>query len=385
MNKKNKLIVIFPNVLGGVSSFNANLINSKSKLRDDFQIEVILLQDNEDNRPVYNGEIKADKITHFKFSSKENQYFVCKRLNKLLVLSGGIVLCDHYLALNTISCFKYNKTVFHLLHDFYYVEQNFRYPNTIDFCIAHSSFFSDCILAWNSKDYFQRSAYIPYGVTVTSNIHKPLNDKIKLVFLGRLTQMKGADKLRLIQEELEILGVEVEWTIIGNGDLKESLKEAWSTRDNIRFIQPELQNELYDELLKQDLLMFPTLFEGTPVSIFEALANGVVPIVNNLPGGIQDHVQPGIGFTIDNDPKQFAKVVSELNTNRELLLQLQNNCFKYAKANLDIDLNMQKYFEFLKEKSVKINPKKKFDLPAFSRLDKRYIPNIAVKIIRSIK
>jgi glycosyltransferase involved in cell wall biosynthesis len=384
MHKKNKLIVIFPNVLGGVSSFNANLINSKSRLRDEFEIDVILLQDLEDTRPNYNGEINAESITFFKYSSKENQYFVCKRLNKLFVQSGGDVLCDHHLVLNTLSCFKYEKRVFHLLHDFYYVEQNLRFPNTIDYCIAHSSFFSDCILAWNSKDYFGRSKYIPYGVTIPKDIHKPLNDKLKLVFLGRLTQMKGADQLLQIQQELEILGTEVEWTIIGRGDLEVTLKQSWSAHDNVRFIQPVSNIELYKELLKQDLLVFPTLFEGTPVSIFEALANGVVPIVNNLPGGIQDHVKPGIGFTIDNDPKQFARVVSELNNNRKYLFKLQNNCFEYSKSNLDIDLNMNRYFEFFKEKSNTIYPKKKFDMPAFSRLDKQYIPNFAVKLMRSI-
>ena len=385
MNGKKKITVVFPNVLGGVSSFNANLVNAKCVLRKEFEIHAILLEDSNDKRPRYNGELGADHITIFKYSSVENQYYVCKRLHKILCETNGMVVCDHFLVLNTISCFKYQQTIFHLLHDYYYVQQNICYPKTIDFSIAHSSFFKDCILAWNSKDYMNRAKYIPYGVSLPVQFEKINNQCLNLVFLGRLTPMKGVNMLKKIENELQKVGTTVNWTIIGQGELKDSLIREWRSNTNVRFIEPINVVELYDELKHQDIMVFPTLFEGTPVSIFETLANGVVPIVNDLPGGIQDHIGDEIGFRVKNNPTEFAELITKLDNDRELLSKYQKNCFRYSKRNLDIDTNMNKYFNFFIEKSCVTNHGKIFDGPIFSRLDKKNIPNILVKLIRSIR
>lgn len=384
MSGKKKLTVVFPNILGGVSSFNANLVNSKCELRKEFEIHVILLQDSEDKRPHYSGELGANQITIFKYSSLENQYYVCKRLYKILSKTNGMVICDHFLVLNTISCFRYQQTIFHLLHDFYYVQQNFDYPKSVDFALAHSSFFIDCILAWNTKDYLKRARYIPYGVTIPEVMQKSQSDVLNVVFLGRLTAMKGVTMLKSIEDELRRMDVKVNWTIIGKGELKKELVEDWKENSNVRFIEPEQIEELYGELMRQDVFVFPTLFEGTPVSIFEALANGVVPIVNDLPGGIRDHVNSEIGFRVENEAEQFALILKNLNLDRRLLAQLQKNSFEYAQKNLNIDHNMSSYFELFSRQSKSKNNSKQFDSPRFNRLDRRFIPNIFVKIIRLI-
>jgi hypothetical protein len=125
MNSENKpeLVFTFPAALGGVASFNYNLINY-STLKNKFRIKVILLKAKEDTRVDFSEEFKVQECIHFQYSNKDNQYFVLKRLNMIIGTNEGAVICDNSLTLQACSIFKNPKTVFHILHDYFYVKQN---------------------------------------------------------------------------------------------------------------------------------------------------------------------------------------------------------------------------------------------------------------------
>jgi glycosyltransferase involved in cell wall biosynthesis len=121
------------------------------------------------------------------------------------------------------------------------------------------------------------------------------NDKLNLVFLGRLEESKGVLNLISIQKQLHSKNINAHWTIIGKGSLKTELINQWKDFE-VDFFEPSTTNEVYNILAKQDVFIFPTTFEGTPVAIIEAMACGVVTIVNDLPGGIRDIVTAQTGF-----------------------------------------------------------------------------------------
>ena len=87
MLDKPLLVFTFPNVMGGVASFNFNIINFSS-LKSKFYIKVILIKEEEDKRPPFKDAFLVDEVIHFSYSRKENKYFVEKRLNKLIGSSG---------------------------------------------------------------------------------------------------------------------------------------------------------------------------------------------------------------------------------------------------------------------------------------------------------
>ncbi len=386
MNNKPEIVFTFPNCMGGVTSFNYNIINN-SKLISNFYSKVILLQANEDNRPPFLDKFVADEVIVFKYSYKENQYFVQKRLNDLLGNRDGAIITDNHLTLDAASRFKNKKTIFHLLHDFFYVKQNIQFESRIDIAVAHSSFFSDAVYASNPSDFGNRIFYIPYGVKQLEQIPlKQENERLNIVFLGRLDEGKGVMLLNEIELILQQNNVTVNWSIIGKGPLKEKLHKQWKSGNNVSFYEPNSTDEVFELLKNQDIFVFPTSFEGTPVSILECLANGVVTITNDLPGGIRDIVTENFGFrcSLDNT-QEFAKFILTLNSNRGLLKAMQKNCYQLAKEKYDIQLNADNYFKlFMQFLELKRTKKPVKPLP-LSKLDRSYFPNFLVKTLRSLR
>lgn len=386
MPNKPTIIFTFPNCMGGVSSFNYNIINYSS-LINNFHSKVVLLKAKEDNRLPFLEKFLADEVILFEYSNKENQYYVQKRLNQLLGNEPGAIVTDNALTLSAADRFNNPKTTFHLLHDFFYVNQNITFGNKIDVAIAHSSFFSDAVYASNPLDFANRSFYIPYGVKESSpRLNKPISSKLNLVFLGRLDKGKGVKYLFEIEQLLIKKNIEVNWTIIGKGPYKENLETQWKNNKNIQFFEPDLTSEVYEILEKQDIFIFPTSLEGTPVSILECLANGVVTIVNDLPGGIRDIVTKDIGFRCKlNNIEEFANNIILLHNDRNLLKQMQLNSFELFKKAYTIEKNADNYFElFLQFDSLKRKIKNSNPIP-MSRLDRKYIPNFITNFLRSLK
>jgi glycosyltransferase involved in cell wall biosynthesis len=380
---KPELIFTFPIALGGVSSFNFNIINN-SKLLNFFYTKVILLKDKDETRPAFTEKFNVNEQIVFESSAYENQYHVQKRLSKLLGTNEGAIVTDNGLTMETASRFKINKTVFSLIHDYHYVNQQVKLGNLADVAIAHASFFSDAVFASNPDIWEGRTFYIPYGVKQISQFPKKQNAKLNLVFLGRLEESKGVLRLIDIEKELKKNNLEVHWTIIGKGSLKRELEVQWENKD-IDFFEPSTTNEVYELLEKQDVFVFPTTFEGTPVAILEAMACAVVTIVNDLPGGIRDIVTDKTGFRCaKNIVKEYVEKIILLNNNRQLLEQMQQNSFVIANSNYDVLKNADNYITLFQQydfylRPVKSAPKK------LIKLDYAFVPNNITSFIRKIK
>jgi glycosyltransferase involved in cell wall biosynthesis len=385
ISEKPEIVFTFPACMGGVASFNYNIINY-SKLIGSFYSRVILLQAEEDSRPRFTDKFIADEVTVFSFSYKENQYSVMKRLASLIGGREGALVTDNALTVNAAAVFESGKTVYHLLHDYYYVNQNIQLGDLVDVAIAHSSFFSDALFASSPHLFLGRSIYIPYGVKQCPGFpEKKSEGELNLVFLGRMDESKGATSLIAIENSLAGWGVDVSWTIIGKGPIKEVILGQWSGKANVTFHEPDSTDEVYELLAKQDILVFPTLFEGTPVSILESMANGVVVLVNDLPGGIRDLVDQRTGYRCRvGEIDDYVKMIVQYNSDRELLKQLQVAAFERANLEYDINIYADRYFEeFLRFRDHRRRVKN--NRVVLSRLDKPFFPNSLVKFIRSIR
>ncbi len=383
MENKPEIVFTFPDRLGGVANFNRNIINY-STLKSKFYVRVILLKPKQYNYQEYKDEINADEVHNFVYSLYENQYTVCIRLNNLISNAPGYVVTDNELTIKSVALFKNKKSLFLLIHDYFYIQYALAYEPLITAAIAHSSFFRDILYAALPSKYATKAFYIPYGVAQEAFKEKTVSESINLVFLGRLVKPKGVLLLRQIEDILCRDSVKTFWTIIGSGPCEIEVKEQWKDKNNIAFENPPTTDEVYRILSNQDILVLPTTFEGTPVSILEAISNGVVPVVSDLPGGIRDIVTEKTGFkcTID-DPKSFAAAIKYLNENRKALASLQNNCKELAINKYDISIAADNYFKFIMNYSTVIKRPNANYLP-FSRLDKKYLPNLLVEIIRHI-
>lgn len=383
MNNKPEIVFTFPACMGGVASFNYNIINY-STLISSFHSKVVLLKAKEDTRPTFLETFNADEVIIFNYSVMENQYYVRKRLNKFLGKKKGVIVTDNSLTIESSSQFKNPKVLVHLLHDYFYVNQTIHYAKMIDCVIAHSSFFSDAVYAYNPELFANRNFYIPYGVRQAFYAPVKNNKLLKLVFLGRLDKGKGVMRLKDIDLLLKSNNIEVEWSIIGKGPLKSLLHNQWEGSNNVTFHEPDSTEEVYNILSKQDIFVFPTVFEGTPVSILECLANGVITITNDLPGGIRDIISSGIGYRCRiNDFEEYVKHITHLDSNRKELMQMQTNCRLLSTTNYDVINNADKYlYKFLEFETYHRDDKCKYT--SNSRLDNVLLPNFIVIILRRL-
>ena len=371
--------------MGGVASFNYNIINFTS-LKSKFYIKVILINELEYSRIPFMEKFDVDEVVQFTYSRKENKYFVEKRLNILIDQKDGAIVTDNEITICAARRFNNPKTIFHLLHDFFYVKQHLQLEQYIDTAVAHSSFFKDAIYSSNPEKWINHTFYLPYGVQKQKVDFNCKNLKrLNLVFLGRLEKNKGVLSLIEIEKKLEAHNVNVNWTIIGKGVCKDELVKQWANKKNCIFFEPSNTLEVFNILSNQDVFVFPTNFEGTPVSILESIACGVVPIVNDLPGGIRDIVSNEIGFRCKlHNLDEFVSKIALLDKDRILLNRMQKNCVKLSELFFDIRKNADEYFRlFSNYRSLKNSHSIKSNI-MLSRLDRPYIPNFLTKLFRNL-
>lgn len=383
---KPEMVFIFPNCMGGVASFNRNLINFTT-LNSQCFIRVILLEPEGDTRPKFTDEIRADEVIHFSYSALEKQYDICLRLLKNAGNKPGCIITDSNVVLNMAAIFNPVKKLIYLVHDYFYVAGALQYQPVIDVAVAHASLFCDILLA-ASPDYQGKVKYLSYGVELPrQSIKKQAGPALKLIFLGRLVEEKGVKLLKEIDALLSERNVPVEWTIVGKGPLLGELKQSWSQNTNVEFVQAADTASVYAILEHQDILVFPSWFEGTPVSIMEALSRGVVPVVSNLPGGTRDMVTEDVGMLCTvKDAAAYADAISFLHSNRDALSNMQSACLDACGVRFDIRKASDTYFNFFLEQAARTpSSKQTAQLIQLSRLDKSFLPGWAVYNFRKFR
>ena len=190
-----------------------------------------------------------------------------------------------------------------------------------------------------------------------------------------------------IDRELHRLGVKVQWTIIGSGPDEKPLREAWAWNPEVRWTGT-IPNEVAKErLLESDILVMPSQSEGFPVTLVEGAAAGVVPVASDLPSGIPEIVIPGrTGFRLPiGDTRQFAAAIASLASDSEMLEEMSSNVRNIAVSNFDIRENVKAYDRLYESYAEpRASRRRRQALQYGSRLDQAWIPNFAVRAIRSI-
>jgi len=380
--QKPEIIFVVEDKLGGVAYLNKNIINNSS-LSDKAHVKLILLDQTSSNHPRFKDQFKAHEVINFQYSVYENKFAVLKRLNACFGPGDGAIICNDGLEMEAIYKYGTAKTVYQIIHDFYNLKLAVKLGAITDVFVAHTKLFRDVLLSADpeNNDVF----YLPHGVTIpTIDAITKKEGPLKLVFTGRLVESKGVQDLFSINQYLKEKGIRVEWTIIGKGPLKEFLLDQWKDENNVSFAAPDTSEEVRALMKKNDLFILPTRFEGSPVTVLEALSAGVVPVVSDLPGGITEIVEEHIGRKIPvTDNKLFADAIASLDADRDLLLQLKKNGRALAESKFDIQTTANNYFDlFLRYAEFKKPHNNLPPLPIGFRLDKEWLPNPLVSFLR---
>jgi glycosyltransferase involved in cell wall biosynthesis len=188
------------------------------------------------------------------------------------------------------------------------------------------------------------------GGTAKERIRSELNidsDSRLLGFIGRLAPQKGISCLLQAAQKICTRTADVSLVIIGDGELKNEA-ESFIASNNLggRVFMLGWRKDATDLLEDIDVLLLPSIFEGLPMIILEAMARGV-PVIATDVGGIGEAVKDGeTGLLIKpGDPDAIVTSVFELFDNPELAEKISRNSFERAKTRFSSEHMAERYKE----------------------------------------
>jgi glycosyltransferase involved in cell wall biosynthesis len=171
---------------------------------------------------------------------------------------------------------------------------------------------------------------------------------VRIVYLGRLVndQKRVMDIVPFV-DELEALNVNYIFSIIGDGDKKELLKDelgrlAVGRRVTLFGALPHLK--AMKLLSEADVLVLFSEFEGLPICVLEALSCSVVPVVTRLESGISEVLEDNRNARLFEvgQPRQAAQIINSFANDVELLSKLKQAASETA-ARFSVEETMRSY------------------------------------------
>jgi glycosyltransferase involved in cell wall biosynthesis len=225
----------------------------------------------------------------------------------------------------------------------------------IDHCIGLSSDLEIRALALGLDP--SRSSVIPDGVRVDLFTQLSRNRSVErrklrlgsadiILYVGRLHRAKG---LEYLVEALSILSKtnsKITLLLAGDGPEKTRLSRLAmekSVSRLIRFLGPVPHFEIPNLISLADVCVLPSLSEGLPTFVQEAMFAGK-PIVATEVGGIPDMItNRSTGLLVKpSDPSALANAILAILRDRPFAERLGRNARRFAEANLTTEITARK-------------------------------------------
>jgi len=172
--------------------------------------------------------------------------------------------------------------------------------------------------AWNASSLpVAKKTYIFNGVEDIGNVSINSSSKpLQFVIVASVTYHKG--QLNLV-EAMSLLDPEtlskIHLTIVGGGNEFDKCQQLVKDKklENVVTMTGR-RNDVADILKRMDVFILPSLSEGMPMSILEAMRQGLYVMATEV-GGIPEMIEEGYGEFIIRDPQPLAesirRVISE--------------------------------------------------------------------------
>jgi glycosyltransferase involved in cell wall biosynthesis len=179
-------------------------------------------------------------------------------------------------------------------------------------------------------------------------------DEKIVLFVGRFHPVKGIRYLIRALGTLSQKRPDIRLVLVGDGEERSAL-EALATelnlQERISFTGQISYGQVPEYMAASDILVLPSLSEGLPLAIIEAMASGL-PIVATWVGGISEIVQEGVnGFLVaPKNPEALAEKIVILMEDSDLRRRIaQNNINEVKKYSWEIiTTKLEKLYKSIK-------------------------------------
>lgn len=384
---KHNLTFIFNDLVGGVATMNFGIIN-QSNLCSFFNVRIILIRNQFSSKHFLDLENIDNRIeiNIFEYSTEQNNYYVLRKLNKLINKYDGFVITNDGVELQALRLLGTKNIVFHIVHDLYNFQLGLNNRDVIDYYICHTIEVYRLLLT--DPNLKCRVTYLPFGVNINVDYTILMNKNRPLVItaVARLVKTKNIHLLIDIDKLLKEKNILVEWKIVGDGPEKKNIQNQWKNNFNVQFISPN--NDQLIEILKvSNIFISLSEFEGYGIALLESLSFGLLPIITKLPIGIHSVIPSSFGFVMDEIIiKKIASFIEDLDNDRDLLYNHQKNALHFVTNNFN-SLNTSKQFlNFFKQDLIKYCSGSKMNfINSFGIFDKRWLPNFITVLFKKLK
>jgi glycosyltransferase involved in cell wall biosynthesis len=212
----------------------------------------------------------------------------------------------------------------------------FLIKNYVDIHIAQSIFmekflqnyFCECKIVHINHPLFWDQTSTPKKLNV--------NEKIKILYAGRLVKVKGLQYLLDSARILHSKGYDFNIKIVGDGEYKETLLnlvERYKLAKIVTFIGHVEQNDLINIYNESHIFISPCTYNETfGLTIVESLSQGT-PVITTKGGAQQEHIQDGYnGFLVEKHNSQMiADKIEYLATNPKIYSEMSKNSIESSK------------------------------------------------------
>jgi glycosyltransferase involved in cell wall biosynthesis len=172
-------------------------------------------------------------------------------------------------------------------------------------------------------------------------------DVLNLLFVGRFASNKGIHILLEVIKELNDSGYEdkIVYNLAGKGPLWSHYSDNFKFK-NVKYLGFVSDAQLLDLYTKNDLFILPTLFEGMPTVVLEAMSYSL-PIIVTEVGATSELVNSSNGFLIKkNDVKALKEaIVTFYNLPKSEKAALGKGSLQIAKNNFTWEIVANKHIE----------------------------------------
>lgn len=208
------------------------------------------------------------------------------------------------------------------------------------------------LYAYESQKYFFKEQ----PVSVDLQWNRKWNGKIPLVigYAGRLVkQAKRADLLTDFIHYLEMEKIDYLFQIAGEGECLEKLEKFIQEKNltaKVQLFGRLPKSEMASFWRRQDVFVNISEYEGTSLSMLEAMSYGCVPVVTDV-SGAREFIEEGKnGYICDvGDIEGIAKCVAELAKNKEKLINYGEKCRRIIQERC----NPQEYIKYWQENMLR--------------------------------
>lgn len=232
-----------------------------------------------------------------------------------------------------------------------------KFYHFLDTAATHMSAATVCYVTEDLRAHHARAhaglrvVVIPNGVAIMNReqFERPpelRKDWFNLVIVGRLDTVKG-HSIAIEALATHATPPDVHLQIIGVGPTENELRESAKMRgvtDRVHFLG--FRRNVYDYLAHCDILLMPSLHEGLPYTLLEAMALGT-PIIASQVGGVAEVVEHGTtGFLISiADFMALGSAVGELYNDPRVRKQIGENARRLQQVRYSLDAMSLRYLE----------------------------------------